>query len=97
MVIRKQISGLCYLHSVVLMEHFLFAISTKGEASSTYDIGKYEANALSGDKLVDFLLKGEGGNSLMSLYELCCLKEADTVPVTIPRPNLFPLGYNEVV
>ena len=84
MVIRKQTSGLCYLHAPVVMEHYLIAIATAGENSSTYDIGKYEAHVLTGDCLVNFLLKDEGGSSQNTLKELCGLTEVDTKHFHIP-------------
>ena len=84
MVIRKQKSGLCYLHAPVVLEHYLFAIATGGAHSSTYDIGKYEAHVLSGDHLVDFLLKDVGGSSQNTLNEICGLREADTKHFHIP-------------
>lgn len=75
---RHNTSGLCSLHSAVIFEHYLIAIYTKGAISSTYDISKYAAHVLSGDRLADFLLRHEGGSSVSTLYELCGLDATDT-------------------
>jgi hypothetical protein len=64
MVIRKQNSGLCYLHAPVVLEHYLIAIANGCQRSSTYNIGKYYENyLLTENKMVDFLLKEVGGSS----------------------------------
>ena len=85
MVIRKQKSGLCYLHAPVVLEHYLIAIATGGKNSSTYDIGKYEAYVLSGAPLLKFILEDVGGSSRDALNELCGLtKIGDVKCYTIP-------------
>jgi hypothetical protein len=85
MVIRKQKSGLCYLHAPVVLEHYLIAIATGGKNSCTYDIGKYEAHVLSGEHLVNFILEDKGGSSRDTLNELCGLTKVDDVKCyTIP-------------
>jgi hypothetical protein len=85
MVIRKQKSGLCYLHAPVVLEHYLIAIVTGGENSSTYDIGKYEAYMLSGEHLLNFILADKGGSSQDTLNELCGLTDdSDVKCYTIP-------------
>jgi hypothetical protein len=85
MVIRKQKSGLCYLHAPVVLEHYLIAIATGGKNSSTYDIGKYEAHVLSGEHLVNFIFEDKGGSSRDTLNELCGLTKVDDVKCyTIP-------------
>ena len=88
MVIRKQKSGLCYLHAPVVLEHYLIAIATNGRSSSTYNIGKYEAHVLTGNHLKDFLLRDEGGSSQNTLFELCELDDADTILINIPSPTI---------
>ena len=79
MVIRKQKSGLCYLHAPVVLEHYLIAIATEGKNSSTYDIGKYKAF------VSNFILEDTGGSSRDTLNELCGLtKVGDVKCYTIP-------------
>ena len=96
MINRKhKFSGLCSLHSTVITEHYLTAIHTKGSISSTYDISKYAAHTLSGDRLADFLLRDKGGSSLSMLHELCGLDATDTDHYTVPNPKTLPLGYEE--
>lgn len=84
LVIRKQYSGLCYLHAPVVLEHYLIAIATGCERPSIIDIGKYQKFLLTGDKLLDFLLKNKGGNSQKTFKDLCNLNDCDTVRYMIP-------------
>ena len=79
MVIRKQKSGLCYLHAPVILEHYLIAIATGGKNSSTYDIGKYVAYVLSGEHLVSFILEDKGSSSRDTLNGLCGLTKVHDV------------------
>lgn len=69
--------------------HYLIAVATNCKnmmTTSTIDIGKYENYMLSGSKVIDFLLKNEGGNSLI-------LKSSDILTFMIPDkdtdPNLY--------
>lgn len=87
LVIRKQNSGLCYLHAPVVLEHYLIAISTDCENASMIDIGFYEANLLEGDQLKDFLLKDEGGGSVVTLRNICGLRLEDIDRKHIPHPT----------
>ena len=96
LVVRKQNFGLCYLQAPVVLEHHLIAIASGCEHSSTIDIGKYQDFLLSGDKLLDFLLKDEGGNSQDALYEICDLNGDDTVKYVIPDIETFPDAYKQI-
>lgn len=99
LVIRKQNSGNCYLHAPVVLEHYLIAIATNCESrsmtTSTIDIGRYENFLLSGNKLINFLLNDEGGNSLTTLKNICNLKSSDTLKITIPDKDTAPTSYSE--
>lgn len=97
MVIRKQNSGLCYLHAPIVLEHYLIAIATGCQCSSTYNIGKYYENyLLTENKMVDFLLKEVGGSSEKTLRELCNLKDTDTETINIPSKKRFSKSHDEI-
>ena len=87
MVVRKQHSGLCYLHAPIVLEHYLIAIATSGLKTSMIDIGIYEANLLEGHKLEQFILTDDGGDSQEVLFNICDLKLDDVDRVSIPKPS----------
>ena len=97
MVIRRKNSGLCYLHDPVVLEHYLIAIATGCDRSSTYNVGKYYENyLLAENKMVDFLLKDAGGSSEDTLRELCNLDEDDTPTINIPSKQRYPEFYERI-
>ena len=87
LVIRKQNSGLCYLHAPIVLEHYLIAISSVCTNASMIDIGLYEANLLDGNNLENFLLKDEGGGSKKTLQDICRLKVDELHNVCLPSPD----------
>ena len=96
MVIRKQNSGLCYLHAPVVYEHYLIAIATDCSNCGIINIGKYVASVMSGDNLTNFLFQDKGGNSVETLDTICSLTEDDKEIVRIPDKGKYPLFYKEV-
>ena len=85
LIIRKQNSGICILHAVIVLEHYLTAIYTEGKVVSTINLGKYENHTLFGDRLERFLLSNDGGNSLETLRTICRLGDNDLQTLTIPN------------
>ena len=96
MVIRKQNSGLCYLHAPVVYEHYLIAIATDCSNCGIINIGKYEDYLLTGDDLTNFLLQDKGGNSLETLDKICNLTEDDRDSIRIPDKNKHANYYAQV-
>ena len=94
MIIRQQNSGVCYLHAVVVFEHYLSAIMSGGKVVSTYDVGKYEGHTLSGKLLENFLLRNEGGNALETLRSLWIMGPEDLLIQSIPScKSAVPQSY----
>ena len=93
LVLRTQNSGLCYLHAPVVLEHYLIAISTNCGVYSSIDIGLYESDLLSGESLVEFLVKNRGGNSQKTLKDICKLQEHQTKRYAIPDKDELPEAY----
>ena len=96
MVIRKQNSGLCYLHAPVVYEHYLIAIATDCSNCGIINIGKYEDYLLTGDDLTNFLFQDKGGNSLETLDKICNLTDDDRVSFRIPDKKRYASHYAEV-
>jgi hypothetical protein len=88
LVIRKRNSGICYLPGVVALEHYLTAISSKGQVRSMIDIGIYESKNLSGDELVSSLLETNAGDSREELLSICELNICRLLEITLPNPSL---------
>jgi hypothetical protein len=86
LIIRRQIGGICYLHAVVTFEHYLSALLSQGEITTTIDVGKYGGFALHGRELRQFLLRNEGGNAIDTLCTLVNLDPTqDLITYSIPN------------
>ena len=65
LVIRRQLSGICYMHAGALLQHYLQCIRTPGMVDQKMlDLSTYIRNCFSNHELTEFLVKGEGGSSV---------------------------------
>ena len=96
LILRKQNSGLCHLHAPIVLEHYLIAISTHCEVCSSIDIGLYESDLLSGESLVELLVKNKSGNSQKTLKDICKLQEHQTKRYAMPDKDELPAAYAEI-
>ena len=88
---RTQNSDLCYLHAPVVLERYLIASGVY----SSIDIGLYESELLSGESLVEFLVKIRGGNSQKTLQDICMLQEHQIKRYAIPDKDELPEAYDQ--
>ena len=94
LVIRKQSSGVCYLHASIVLEHYLIALGTNGRNRGMIDIGSYIATTLGATDLEGFLFSGHSGNAQRTLIRLCGLSEDDHSPVTLPDPHRLKAAFD---
>jgi hypothetical protein len=90
MIIRQQSdNGACYNHAVIVFEHYVTALLTKGMVVSTYNITKYEARNLRGYDLKWFLSSNQGETTaLMTLESLWVFKyHTDVTNIYLPNPH----------
>ena len=94
LIIRKQQnSGPCYLHGPVVLEHYLVSIASGCKITSSIDVGKCNNFLLRGDKLANFLVNDEGGDSEDTLLNICNLSHCDkknfSIPDVIDLPDVY--------
>ena len=94
LVIRKQSSGVSYLHAPIALEHYLIVLGTNGRNRGMIDIGSYIATTLGAKDLEGFLFSGSSGNSQRTLIRLCDLSEDDHSPVTLPDPHRLKAAFD---
>ena len=85
-VLRRQTSGLCYMHAPVVLQHYLVSIY-KGEGSDLkmIDVGKYIEMNWKGKQLLKYLKEDSGGSSVSFLEEINHhVNDFDTANYTIP-------------
>ena len=70
LVIRKQSSGVCYLHAPIVLAHYLIVLGTNGRNRGMIDIGSFIASTLGAKDLDGFLFSGHSGNSQRTLMRL---------------------------
>lgn len=76
-VLRRQLSGLCYLHAPVVLYHYLNCIFSNSSNTEMVDIEKFLCGDLKGDVPLSYLTSSKGGSSVATLVQLSgnpCLK-----------------------
>ena len=78
-VLRCQLSGLCYIHACVVLQHYSVAINESDDSKNVgmLDIGKYVGEILDAESLEMYLTSPHGGNTISILNSLCDLKDSD--------------------
>lgn len=99
LIIRRQTAGICYMHGPVTLQHYVITLTTNGEKSQMMDIGRYEADQLSGDALRYFLVDKKGGSSLEFLMKICNLGVGDLEDYSAPHPTrkTFEIKMQEII
>lgn len=85
-VLRRQTSGLCYMHAPVVLQHYLVSIhrGTSGERKMI-DVAKYIHLNWKGSALLKYLKEDSGGSSMSFLEEINYhVRGFDTANYTIP-------------
>lgn len=88
-VLRCQLSGLCFFHACVVLQHYLVSINESNDSTNVgmLDIGKYEGSILKGKALENYLTIPHGGETISHLKKLCDLTAADLNRVDLPTIN----------
>jgi hypothetical protein len=96
LIIRQQSSGLCYLNAVFVFEHYMVAILGGNPVTTTYDVGKYEAETLKGGKMVKFILTGKICSTQETLQTLCRISEDQLNIISLPlKPDKNKIMFEE--
>lgn len=84
-VLRRQLSGLCFFHACVVLQHYLVSINEVDDSKNVgmLDIGKYEGSILFGKALEDYLTSPHGGETIPNLKKLCELDATDLESFTV--------------
>lgn len=69
-VLRRQQSGLCYMHAPVVLQHYLVAMQHPTSVTGMIDVANYINQCWTGEQLQNFLLHNSGGDSRQFLREI---------------------------
>ena len=74
-VLRCQLSGLCFIHACVVLQHYEVSINKPDDSKNVgmLDIGKYQGSILNGKALEDYLTTPLGRDTISTLNKLCGL------------------------
>ena len=80
---RIQLSGLCYMHGPIIMQHYLVAMNSTGSVP-TLDMVKYIRRHFSASKLYDHVWDNKGGSSKAFLLEIL-VETPEAIISLLPR------------
>jgi hypothetical protein len=85
--IRRQMSGLCFMHAPVVLQHYMYNIYLQDKSElKMIDVAKYIKKYWVGNKMLDYLERDSGGRSEDFLKEITNNK-CKTVIYVIPEEN----------
>ena len=87
LVIRCQRSGLCYMHAVVVLVHYLIALATGTDDHQMVDIAACIRDSFPTAALRDHICSNRGGRSIEMLKTMAGLQDKDLVSYMIPRKS----------
>lgn len=86
-VLRCQLSGLCYLHAPVVLQHYMCCIGRNESYGSMVNVASFIQESFKGKLLLDYLLHNQGGNSLATLRQICNEPNLNIDRLTVPDPK----------
>lgn len=99
-VIRRQMSGLCFMLGPTVLQHFLVALfQGKDYELKMIDVASYIRNTWRGDALLQYLLHDNGGSSLSFMREINRHVELHVSNYMLPSPSstLFASTCQEIM
>lgn len=94
-VIRRQMSGLCFIHAPVVLQHYLCSIGSDGLVNNEMlDIEKVSSKFYKGDALYDYIIRNEGGSSLNVLRDIIA-PENRISKISIPNKSMLANLYSQ--
>jgi hypothetical protein len=84
-VIRRQMTGLCFMHAPVVLQYYMYCIYNKENSHlKMIDVAKYIKTYWHGEKLCDYLERDSGGRSIDFLKEItkkeCVIEDRFIIP-----------------
>ena len=85
-VIRRQLSGLCYMHASVVLQHYLVSIHT-GRKCTMIDVAKYMVKHMPLDRFSSHVISNKGTESEKFFKEITKLP-MDYKPISYTLPSM---------
>ena len=83
LVIRRQLSGLCYMHAPTVLQHYKVVGCTQKTDHKMINVGEYVRTKLEGDAFAEHLTRNAGGSSTQFLDTIT--KGAATNSFKLPK------------
>jgi hypothetical protein len=83
-VLRRQLSGLCFMHAPVVLQHYLVAIETGATNVEMIDVASYIGQFRKGSALLFHIKENFGGNAEQFMREINYHVNLETDRVSIP-------------
>ena len=85
LVIRRQLSGLCYMHAPTVMQHYKVAGFTRASDHRMIDVASFVRNNMRGRALEHHLVNDGGGSSVQFLQNITNVEFPETMGIKLPR------------
>lgn len=99
-VIRRQMSGLCFMHAPVVLQHYLVALYQGVDYDlKMIDVASFIRNTWRGEALLQYLLYDNGGSSISFMREINRHVDLEVCNYVIPSPasSLFSAVCQEIL
>lgn len=88
-VLRRQLSGLCYIHAPVVLQHYLCCINSKGKCGSMIDVAKFVRDHFDSEALRSYVFEKKGGCSMQILKTITNQPYLDMISCELRTSPLY--------
>jgi hypothetical protein len=80
-VLRRQLSGLCYMHAPVVLQHYMSTILHGDNNFKMIDVARFISEHWSAKEIVDYIERDLGGKSIMFLEQITEHLEYESISI----------------